>query len=278
MNSAIRLLLVLPLLAFLSACIAVPVKTGDGGDEPFAKKKLAFIEVGRSTKQDIVTAMPHPMQFLGGDLWLYWAARNEANWSAFVALVSPSDIGGGLVPAETGEIDYRFLVIRFDANGVVADLETSRSEKRLGCNRSDVCGTGTTYTLVAPKERDRAVKSLKVPENRCAVHVYGEPNTTIRISLDGEKVGELLGKQGFIFEQLDQGIRQLSIAGKYSGHDRLVRHVDFNCKSGSSVFFQIQTEKRRRFSRLLEIDVMEHDAFEGRKAVEKRRLMLHEGR
>lgn len=278
MNSTIRYLLVLPLLAFLSACIAVPVQTGSGGDEPFSRKKLAFIEIGKSTKEDIATAMPRPMKFLGGDLWLYRAARKEANWSAFVVLVSPSDIGGGLVPAETGEIDYRFLVIRFDENGVVAALETSRSEKRFGCNRSGVCGTGSTYTLVAPKERDRAIKSFKVPENRCTVHVYGEPKTTIRISFDGEYVGELLGKQGFIFEQLNQGTRQLSIAGKYKGHDRLFRNVDFNCKSGGSVFFQIKTEKRRGFSRVLGIDIMEHDAVEGRLAIDKREPMLREGR
>ena len=278
MNNAIRYLLVLPLLAFLSACIAIPVQTGSGDDEPFAKKKLAFIEIGKSTKEDIATAMPRPMKFLGGDLWLYRAARKEANWSAFVALVSPSDIGGGLVPAETGEIDYRFLVIRFDENGVAAALETSRSEKRFGCNRSGVCGTGSTYTLVAPKERDRAIKSLKVSEDRCAVYVYGEPKTTIRISLDGEYVGELFGKQGFIFEQVDQGTRQLSIAGKYQGYNRLSRHVDFSCISGGSVFFQIETEKRRGFSSVLGIDITEHDAAEGRLAIGKRKLMLQEGR
>ncbi len=277
MNNAIRYLLVLPLLAFLSACIAIPVQTGSGGDEPFARKKLAFIEIGKSTKEDIATAMPRPMKFLGGDLWLYRAARKEANWSAFVVLVSPSDIDGGLVPAETGEIDYRFLVIRFDENGVAAALETSRSEKRLGCNRSGVCGTGSTYALVAPKDRDRAIKNLKVPENRCAVHVYGEPKTTIRISLDGEYVGELLGKQGFIFEQVDRGTRQLSIAGKYQGHGNLFRHVDFSCESGDPVFFHIKTENRRGFSRVLGIDIMEHDAVEGRLAIDRRKLMLHEG-
>jgi hypothetical protein len=278
MNSAIRYLLVLPLLAFLSACIAVPVKTGSGGDEPFARKKLAFIEIGKSTKEDIETAMPKPMMFLGGDLWLYWAARKEANWSAFVALISPSGIGGGLAPEKTGEIDYRFLVISFDQNDVVAGLETSRSEKRFGCNRSGVCGTRSTYALVAPKEQDRAVKSLNVPENRCAVHVYGEPKMSIRISLDGVLVGELFDNQGFIFEQVDPGTRQLSIAGKYQGYNRFSRHVDFSCISGGSVFFQIETEKRRGFSSVLEIDITEHDAAEGRLAIGKRKLMLQEGR
>lgn len=278
MNSVIRCLLVLPLLAFLSACIVLPIPTGSGDDEPFANKKLTFIEVGKSTKKDIATAMPRPMKFLGGDLWLYAKERKEANWSAFMLLIGPSGPEGGRVPVETGEIDYRFLVIEFDENGVVAALETSRSEKRFGCNRSGVCGTGSTYTLVAPKERDRAIKSLKASENRCAVYVYGEPKTTIRISLDGKYVGELFGKQGLIFEQVDQGTRQLSIAGKYQGHNRLFRHVDFSCNSGGSVFFQIKTEKRRGFSRVLGIDIMEHDVVEGRLAIHKRKLMLHEGR
>jgi len=265
MNSTLRHLLSLPLLAFLSACIAFPTSSGD--KEPFAKKRLAFIEIGKSTKEDIATAMPQPMEFLGGDLWLYSQSRREGKWFILVFL------GTDGIMEETGEIDYRFLLIRFDENGVVAALETSRSERRIGCNRSGVCRIGTTYMLIAPEEQDGAVKNVIVPENRCAVYVYGESRAMFHFWLDGQNVGGLPGKKGFIFEQLDQGTRQLRVAGENNGHDRL---VNFNCKSGRSVFFRVQTTRSRVYSKRLA--VVQRDVYEGRQAIEKRKLMLPEGR
>ena len=49
------LALPLPLLINLSACIAFPIQLPD--EEPFKDEKLAFIEIGKTTKEEIDTAM-----------------------------------------------------------------------------------------------------------------------------------------------------------------------------------------------------------------------------
>ena len=48
-------LLALPLVISLSACIAFPIQLPD--EEPFKVDKLAFIEIGKTTKEEIATAM-----------------------------------------------------------------------------------------------------------------------------------------------------------------------------------------------------------------------------
>ena len=49
------LLLALPLVISLSACIAFPTQLPD--EKPFKDEKLAFIEIGKTTKEEIATAM-----------------------------------------------------------------------------------------------------------------------------------------------------------------------------------------------------------------------------
>ena len=83
-------LLGLPLVISLSACIAFPIQLPD--EEPFKDEKLAFIEIGKTTKEEIATAMSvfpmekdegeasvklTPKKFRDGDWWLYTQTRKE---------------------------------------------------------------------------------------------------------------------------------------------------------------------------------------------------------
>ena len=123
------LLVALPLLICLSACIIIPVERGD--EELFQDERLTFIEIGKSTKEDIATAMSDfpmekdegeasvkltPKKFRDGDWWLYTQTRQETKW-----LIAAISAGAGII----GGVDYRFLLIKFDNNGVVAGYELS---------------------------------------------------------------------------------------------------------------------------------------------------------
>jgi hypothetical protein len=259
MNNTFRHLCAFPLFAVLSACIAFPTSTGD--DEPFTKTTLGFIEVGKSTKEDIVTAMPLPVEFLDGDLWLYVKTRSEGDTTLLVWNSGRT----------FHNVDYRYLLIRFNKDGVVAHYKTSTSEKPEGCNRSGVCGIDSTYMLVASQEQDQAVKLFDIPENRCGIYVYGKPRTAIHLRLDGHKIGGLLGEQGFIFERLYRGAHELIVSGPdVKGYTP----VEFSCKAGSSVFLRITAERPGRFVGPLKIEVTQRDTAEGRQAILKRDLML----
>ena len=120
-------------------------------------------------------------------------------------------------------------------------------------------------------EQDRAVKRFNISENRCGVYVYGEPRTAIHISLDGHQIGGLLGEQWFIFERLYWGAHELLVSGPdVKGYTP----VEFSCKAGSSVFFQITAERPGRFVGPFKIKVTQRDSAEGREDIHERDLML----
>ena len=291
------LLLALPLVISLSACI-IP---GPGGDEePFKDDKLAFIEIGKTTKEEIATAMSDfaikthewgdsewdqgevrvkltPQKYRGGDWWLYARTRQERKWFLFA----------GMDGEAFGDADYRFLLIKFDNNGIVAGYELSSSEG-YGCNRSgvcvlmcylnDACPQGPVYTLLAPEDEDRVVKQFDIPADRCGIYVYGKLRaaTPVAIWLDGRQVGWLLNKKQFFFWQLDQGAHQLAYRSPpgdpESAHPT---SIEFSCAVGDLYFFELK-QKTVSFWRITYyIAIEQPDAVTGRKAIGKRQLSLN---
>ena len=276
------LLLALPLVISLSACI-IP---GPGGDEePFKDEKLDFIEIGKTTKEEIATVMSDfaikthewgdsewdegevrvkltPQKYRGGDWWLYARTRQERKWIM---------IGVGEAE-EFGDVDYRFLLIKFDNNGIVAGYELLSSEG-YGCKRYGVCVYGSLYTLLASKDEDRVVKQFDIPADRCGIYVYGKPrylHPVVPIWLDGHRVGRLLNKKQFFFWQLDQGVHQLAPHSPgYSDQ----RSIEFSCAAGDLYFFEL-TPKSSGFLRF-RIKIEQRDAVKGRKAIAKRQLTLN---
>ncbi len=258
------LLLALPLVISLSACI-IPTQLPD--EAPFKDEKLAFIEIGKTTKEEIATAMSDfpietdegevrvkltPQKYRGGDWWLYEQTREELAWFVLA----------GMDAEEIGDVDYRFLLIKFDNNGIVAGYELSSSEG-YGCNRSGVCVRWPRYTLLAPEDEDRVVKQFDIPADRCGIYVYGKPWSAVPIWLDGHEVGRLLNKKHFLFWQLDQGVHQLA-------------NNKFSCAGGDLYFFEVNRKSSGLFTKRYRtwIEIEQPDAVTGRKAIGKRRLTL----
>ena len=258
------LLLALPLVISLLACIAFPTDLPD--EDPLKDEKFAFIEIGKTTKEEIATAMSDfpmktdegevrvkltPQKYRGEDWWLYAQTREELKW-VIIGMNDAEEMGG---------VDYRFLLIKFDNNGIVAGYELSSSEG-YGCNRYGVCTLGSSHTLLASEDEDRVVKQFDIPADRCGVYVYGNPKSAISIWLDFYRVGRLLNKKQFFFWQVDQGVHQLN-------HDK------FSCAGGDLYFFEVNRKTGGFFSTRFWIEIEQPDAVTGRKAIAKRRLTLN---
>ncbi len=277
------LLLALPLVINLSACFPIPIAfpTQLPDEEPFKVEKLAFIEIGKTTKQEIANAMSDfpmktdkgdvrvnltPQKYRGGDWWLYAKTREELQWQW---IVFHEDVDEGTI----GDVDYRFLLIKFDNNGIVAGYELSSSEGS-GCNRHGVCALGSLHTLLAPEDEDRVIKQFDIPADRCGIYVYGKPQYAVSVAiwLDGHQVGWLLNKQHFFFWQLDQGIHQLA-PHRPSFPDQ-TSSIEFSCAAGDLYFFEFKG-KSSFFIGRFRMEIEQPDAVTGRKAITKRRLTLN---
>ncbi len=263
------LLLVLPLVISLSACLVFPTDLPD--EEPFKDEKLAFIEIGKTTKEEIATAMSDfpiktdegevrvkltPQKYRGGDWWLYAQTRKELKWVLILGLEA-GEFGGN--------VDYRFLLIKFDNNGIVAGYEKSSSEGS-GCNRRGVCALESLYTLLASEDEDRIVKQFDIPADRCGVYVYG----TGSIWLDGQRVGSLLSTKQFFFRQLDQGVHQLAPTLSPDVPDQVP--MEFSCAGGDLYFFEVKRKSSGFFRKRYWIEIEQPDAVTGRKAIGNRQL------
>ncbi len=282
-----RLLLALPVLASLSACIAIPIQLPD--EEPFQDEQLAFIEIGKTTKEEIATAMSDfpietdegevrvkltPQKYRGGDWWLYAQTREELKW--FFIYGWP---GGGGDAGTIGDVDYRLLLIKFDNNGIVAEYALSSSEGN-GCDRYGICVRVSHYTLLASEDEDRVVKQFDIPADRCGVYVYGKSYVyqkrwvAVPIWLDGHRVGWHLDKKQFFFWQLDPGIHQL---GSRSLDVPDQSPIEFSCAAGSLYFFELERKTRSLWQPGISFwaEIEQRDAVKGRKAIGKRQLTLN---
>ena len=280
------LLLASPLLISLSACIAFPIQLPD--EEPFKDEKLAFIEIGKTTKEEIATAMSvfpmktdegevrvkwTPQKYRGGDWWLYAQTREELKWF-FIYMIPSYGGGGGGDFGTIGDVDYRFLLIKFDNNGVVAEYELSSSEGG-GCDRYGICVRESHYMLLASEDEDRVVKQFDIPADRCGVYVYGKWRVAVSIWLDSHRVGWHLDKKQFFFWQLDPGIHQL---GSRSLDVPDQSPIEFSCAAGSLYFFELERKRTSLWQpgpMSFWAEIEQRDAVKGREAIGKRQLTLN---
>jgi len=274
-----RLLCLFPGIALvmtLSACIPIPISTGE--EEMFKDKHLAFIELGKTTKQEIeegIVAVEREEdiklareKFRDGDWWLYSQTRDEAKW--LIIAQNPDSFGG---------VDYRYLLIKFDDDGLVAGYELSSSET-LRCNRYGVCRGQAGINLLASEDEDQAIKQIDIAADRCGVHVYGRlsylyhPWSEFSVLIDGQPVGWFVGKKQFLFWQIDPGFHQLVAQSVKHGIKKPIeKQMRFYCGGGGLYFIEV-VPRVKGLSTDWWIELEQHDSTKGREDISKRRLLL----
>lgn len=275
-----RLQVALAMLFSLSACIAIPI--GVGEKSLLAEDHLNFIEIGASTKEQVASAMSSyltssssaktkvnvkPLEFRNGDWWLYWQTRKEAKW-AIMGLDGSGDV--------TGDVDYRFALIKFDSDGIVAELDLSSSEGN-NCNEKGICvGDSFRPQLLAPVQDDRIAKQFAPPENRCGVYVYGAPFDSnalwksIPIWLNGRQVGLIVDGRQYYYWELIPGTHQL-IFTNARGSAMTQRNLD--CRAGATYVLELVTGGEHvGWERSRQTNIELRGYLAGRTAIRRRRL------
>lgn len=261
-------LLVILCLSFVSGCIVLPIESGE--EELFVEQQITFIETGKSTKDDVAREMseiatkheytqPRPIKARDGDWWLYRQTRREVKW-----------LGASVYPEvsydTTNSVDYRFLLINFDSNGIVSGYEFSTLEGS-GCNRQGVCLKGNSYLLLAPKDDDRVAKQFNNPGERCGVYLYGDQRHGERFKLDDQLEGSLLEKRKFFFFwSLKQGRHRLSAIG--------ATPIEFLCTAGELYFFEVERVGGSLFRMSYKNEIVSQESAIGRREIGKRKLAL----
>lgn len=267
-----------------------PTQLPDG--KPFEEGRIAFIQPGVSTKEDIEREMENfsvwidakevkqslsPKIYRSGTSWLYAQTREEFQLSI------ASDGGGGPM---FGDTDFHFLLINFDSSDVVADYRVMKAERR--CSRDRVCvgefASGFEYQLLASDSEDQAVKQRELVPDRCDIFIFGDPRTilgnsrmsgSIRIALDGEFVGEILENEHYFFVSTGRGEHQLTLSRRFYSRSLYTdvdpTTYDFDCTGRERGFFKLKPRRGR-------VQVTEMSETDGWRSLNSRILTLTEDR
>ncbi len=127
--SRIAGMLVVP---FLAGCIAVPIPLVPD-PHPYPAAELAYLEVGRTTRDDVLAQHGSPYKELG-PWWIFYASRYEVGFRVCAASMG-GEVGCDLVDRE---LKTYFLAVKFDASDVVEGFEVF-SEDFNGCKKSGIC-------------------------------------------------------------------------------------------------------------------------------------------
>ena len=176
--------------------------------------------------------MQYHSSIAGGDWWLYSQTRKEAQWG--ILGVS----GGGI----TGKDDFQFALVKFDQDGVVAELEFSSSEGS-ECNEKGIC-VGDTYRpqLKAHIQDDRKAKQFTPKGGHCGVYAYGEPFDgnalwkAMPIWLDGRNAGVIVDARQYYYWELKPGLHRIAFSNVRGGSSA---ERDIMCTPGRTYVFEL---------------------------------------
>ncbi len=271
------------LALLLHGCIVIPVPP-KMLEEYIPKDSLSFLEVGLTTKDEVVEKLAEPAStFSNGSKWIYRTnLRETGRWAGCLLIEVDGDI-----PCDVGgSHTYGLLDLDFDDRGVLSDWELSYAESGTEtCTKQGVCvfpvyrqgvradfGT-VSHRVFAPESTDLAAKRFDVSGNDCAIYLHASEllisyyDDPMRVQI--EDVFDTWWR-----DSSETYLYRVLPAASYlvttTFEDQDVSSIQFACNAGDVVFI-----------RFVEIDYNDYDlevATEsgGRAAIEHRRLILFE--
>ncbi len=268
------------LALLLHGCIAIPVPP-KMLEEYIPKGSLSFLEVGLTTKDEVVEKLTEPTSsFSNGSKWIYRTNVRETGRTAGCSFIVEDDCYVGL-----GSHTYGLLDLDFDDRGVLSDWELSYAESGTEtCTKQGVCvfpvyrqgikaDLTVSHRVFAPESTDLAAKRFDVSGNDCAIFLYPHKGFHISYGLNPMRVQIedvfdtwwRYSSETYLYRVLPAA--SYLVTTTYLDQDE---SIQFACNAGDVVFI-----------RFVEIDYNDYDlevATEsgGRAAIEHRRLILFE--
>lgn len=263
-------LFVLLASALLSACIYIPAIE----PEPYKDVNLDSIDLGKSTRADIVKLLGEPDITRRDDsIWIYGQDRDVG----FLILL--------LKPGYAGFMrDFQFLVFEFNQDYVKSfDLV----EEGLGCSTSGIClaaGWGPTgrrpdldewvlvndlTVVVSGGEDDKTAKKFHGIPDKCAFYIYQKYRGG-RAAV-GSIRNVLMAEKAYLYVVLTPGIHPVTAMQRNDWSKEIFVSEELECESGDVLFVKI-AEKSWSWGRQPMITVVDSNV--GREAILKRNLIL----
>jgi hypothetical protein len=240
----------------------IPVGVPD--EQPFAEDKLDFLQIGKSTKEQIsVTLSDYPVktddgelrltlapsEFHDGRVWVY-----AADWLSWELLVMTGYAYMGA--AEVFKLNNsNILILNFDDREVLTDYEiinlqiSSNDFAYPGiCSDTGVCQWGHKILLFASEENDAKAKDFSAKGEQCFVYGINDSDRVLAVQLDNYSKVLLVNSELFAYWEIAPGQHRFTkhYIQATTWEERQVANwttllkesIDFECAPGERVFLR----------------------------------------
>jgi hypothetical protein len=253
------------LLALLSGCIYIPWYE----PEPYQEEKLNKIKPRETTREQIVELFGQPgVSRKEGTIWIYSEDRYLGTL-----------IGKGIVPI----VDDQFLIVEFEQDTVqyFELVEKMGGIWRSGCSSNDIClvprgEDSSDWSVASSGDDDKKSKQFQEEVDKCSVYIYIYRTYTHYSLSMGSLKNIHLGNGAYINTFLQPGMHSLTVDYQLSkGHEQSLHgKFEISCVARSKRYIKITLKGRWGWKQPNKIMITEEDEDSGRKAVEKRFLVI----
>ncbi len=229
----------------LGGCVPIPLAL-PADEEPFKEKVIGRIQVGETSRDEVIEMLGEPKAFLMDPEIHYYA---ESHFKGFVGVlilvVAPGEAGA--VPLGDGGLTTRALAIQFDETGIVSSVDRLPA----GPCKSTIPCLGYAYLkrndktyelfLFAPKKDDAAAKQFHPKRDSCSVYLFaklGGPfrsRPRLKVTLGSPPFPtRLLYSGGYQLWHLSPGQHRI-----YIGALRRVR-IELRCDAGEVKYLEFR--------------------------------------
>ena len=271
------------LSGLLGGCVIVPLPSVPQA-QPFKDEQIAFVEVGKTTRQEVETKLGQPqVNRADGRLDVYGEARAVGSLVAGVYGGS-----GSISPIET----FHYVMVRYDPDDVVTAFDVVRGKH--GSTSDGICVAAAFETveahglwydvesvlknrftiLLAPENDDRHAKRFSVEPDKCGIYLFetrsGMPgHSTLNVFRTG-RPGTPIQSDGYLYWTQSPGTAILEAA-------TLTEHVpsqtfEFECAAGNLYFVEINHHNQWIWKGTMTFST--HTIESGKEQVEDRQLIL----
>ncbi len=215
-----------------TSCVVIPVPPPE--EKPF-QDVHEWLTVGESTIDIVSTELDTPT--LKGFGWLLYREPHEG-WGWMICAAGP--YSAGCSPSLRGKTSGRFLLVEFDGQQVVTDVDFLAEVKL--CEDRQICYSGEFLMSPAAAAAHIEAKNFLPPTDGCSVYTYSQTDSDLaagELIINGKDAGGLVGRSAFYRHVVPPGLHEWRIAPSQSGNLPLPAAVyDLECQGREVIFLR----------------------------------------
>lgn len=242
----------------LPGCVLVPIPTALADPEPFTPERLAPIQLGRTTQDEvramfgnwtyetddgIQTAHIVPQISDDGRLWVFGLPRQVGD-IAYAGLVAYFPVILPVLVGKQDNYENYWVVVEFNDDATVSSIRIAK--ENAPCVDGGVCYRDGQLLLIAGEAVSRAARSNGPPNDACVLFSYADDALDVPLTISyRDRTDRLASKVAFLRTELPPGHSTVCATGKASEpQSEAISTVDVDVVCAANEVLYIELSRR----------------------------------